>query len=190
MARSQRFWSQIAACVPHVVPDCLSSSPRIQEIAIRVFRTAHELAMHTVAIFSYEDRMSAHRQKVRSTICAKIKRSTSWLLSTRIQTSCSSTSPILRLTRHTKSARGSPPVGAYLAQDDIIRIALEHGVDMIHPGYVQIEPTSRSRRCPLVLTRSSQLRLPQRERGIRCQGRKGWSRVHRTLARGHRQSRR
>lgn len=27
------------------------------------------------------------------------------------------------------------PVGAYLAQDDIIRIALEHGVDMIHPGY-------------------------------------------------------
>jgi pyruvate carboxylase len=37
----------------------------IQEIAIRVFRTAHELAMHTVAIFSYEDRMSAHRQKVR-----------------------------------------------------------------------------------------------------------------------------
>lgn len=37
----------------------------MQEIAIRVFRTAHELAMHTVAIFSYEDRMSAHRQKVR-----------------------------------------------------------------------------------------------------------------------------
>ncbi|KAI0759632.1 Pre-ATP-grasp domain-containing protein [Irpex lacteus] len=27
------------------------------------------------------------------------------------------------------------PVGAYLAQDDIIHIALEHGVDMIHPGY-------------------------------------------------------
>lgn len=30
------------------------------------------------------------------------------------------------------------PVGAYLAQDDIIRIALEHGVDMIHPGYIFI----------------------------------------------------
>jgi pyruvate carboxylase len=28
------------------------------------------------------------------------------------------------------------PVGAYLAQDDIIRIALEHGVDMIHPGCI------------------------------------------------------
>ena len=36
----------------------------VQEIAIRVFRTAHELAMHTVAIYSYEDRLSAHRQKV------------------------------------------------------------------------------------------------------------------------------
>ncbi|KAF7356788.1 Pyruvate carboxylase [Mycena venus] len=69
------------------------------EIAIRVFRSAHELAMHTVAIYSFEDRLSAHRQK-----------------------------PI-------KWARASPPVGAYLAQDDIIRIALEHGVDMIHPGY-------------------------------------------------------
>lgn len=30
--------------------------------------------------------------------------------------------------------KGLTPVGAYLAQDDIIRIALEHGVDMIHPG--------------------------------------------------------
>lgn len=42
-------------------------SSRIQEIAIRVFRTAHELAMHTVAIYSYEDRLSAHRQKVTTT---------------------------------------------------------------------------------------------------------------------------
>ena len=38
----------------------------VQEIAIRVFRTAHELAMHTVAIYSFEDRLSAHRQKVYS----------------------------------------------------------------------------------------------------------------------------
>jgi biotin carboxylase len=38
----------------------------LKEIAIRVFRTAHELAMHTVAIYSYEDRLSAHRQKVRA----------------------------------------------------------------------------------------------------------------------------
>ena len=27
------------------------------------------------------------------------------------------------------------PVGAYLAGDEIIRIAKEHNVDMIHPGY-------------------------------------------------------
>lgn len=35
-----------------------------KEIAIRVFRTAHELSMRTVAIFSYEDRLSMHRYKV------------------------------------------------------------------------------------------------------------------------------
>ncbi|KIJ32096.1 hypothetical protein M422DRAFT_214108 [Sphaerobolus stellatus SS14] len=72
------------------------------EIAIRVFRSSHELAMHTVAIFSYEDRMSAHRQKADEAY---------------------------------QVGKGLTPVGAYLAQDDIIRIALEHGVDMIHPGY-------------------------------------------------------
>ena len=27
------------------------------------------------------------------------------------------------------------PVGAYLAGDEIIKIALEHNVNMIHPGY-------------------------------------------------------
>lgn len=35
----------------------------LQEIAIRVFRTAHELGMTTVAIYSHEDRYSAHRNK-------------------------------------------------------------------------------------------------------------------------------
>ncbi|KIK07732.1 hypothetical protein K443DRAFT_672996 [Laccaria amethystina LaAM-08-1] len=72
------------------------------EIAIRVFRTAHELAMHTVAIYSYEDRLSAHRQKSDEAY---------------------------------QVGKGLTPVGAYLAQEDIIKIALEHGVDMIHPGY-------------------------------------------------------
>ncbi len=28
------------------------------------------------------------------------------------------------------------PVGAYLAGDEIIKIALQHGVQMIHPGMV------------------------------------------------------
>ncbi|KAK8844019.1 pyruvate carboxylase [Kwoniella newhampshirensis] len=72
------------------------------EIAIRVFRTAHELAMSTVAIYSYEDRMGAHRYKSDE----------SYLV-----------------------GKGLAPVAAYLSQDDIIRIALEHEVDMIHPGY-------------------------------------------------------
>ncbi|KAI9461464.1 hypothetical protein HD554DRAFT_2129891 [Boletus coccyginus] len=72
------------------------------EIAIRVFRTAHELAMHTVAIYSFEDRLSAHRQKADEAY---------------------------------QVGKGLTPVAAYLAQEDIIRIALEHGVDMIHPGY-------------------------------------------------------
>ncbi|KAG0247829.1 pyruvate carboxylase, partial [Mortierella polycephala] len=33
------------------------------EIAIRVFRSAHELSMKTVALFSFEDRLSMHRHK-------------------------------------------------------------------------------------------------------------------------------
>ncbi|WWC63978.1 pyruvate carboxylase [Kwoniella dejecticola CBS 10117] len=72
------------------------------EIAIRVFRTAHELAMSTVAIYSHEDRMNAHRYKSDE----------SYLV-----------------------GKGLAPVAAYLSQDDIIRVALEHEVDMIHPGY-------------------------------------------------------
>lgn len=27
------------------------------------------------------------------------------------------------------------PVGAYLASDEIVKIAVEHGAQMIHPGY-------------------------------------------------------
>src|SRR5215475_2178016 len=33
------------------------------EIAIRVFRTAHELGIRTVALYSYEDRYALHRFK-------------------------------------------------------------------------------------------------------------------------------
>ncbi|KAG0007024.1 pyruvate carboxylase, partial [Modicella reniformis] len=74
------------------------------EIAIRVFRSAHELSMKTVALFSYEDRLSMHRYKADEAYQI-----------------------------------GDPskftPVGAYLAQDEIIRIAKLHEVSMIHPGY-------------------------------------------------------
>ncbi|KZF24743.1 pyruvate carboxylase [Xylona heveae TC161] len=74
------------------------------EIPIRIFRTAHELSLHTVAVFSYEDRLGAHRQKADE----------AYVIGKRGQYT---------------------PVGAYLAGDEIIKIALEHGVNMIHPGY-------------------------------------------------------
>lgn len=74
------------------------------EIPIRIFRTAHELSLHTVAVFSYEDRLSMHRQKADEA--------------------------------YVIGKRGEyTPVGAYLAQDEIVKIALQHEVNMIHPGY-------------------------------------------------------
>lgn len=66
------------------------------EIPIRIFRTAHELSLQTVAVFSHEDRLSMHRQKADEA--------------------------------YVIGARGQfTPVGAYLAQDEIIKIAKEHG---------------------------------------------------------------
>lgn len=74
------------------------------EIPIRIFRTAHELSLQTVAVYSYEDRLSMHRQKADEA--------------------------------YVIGKRGEyTPVGAYLAQDEIIKIAKQHGVNMIHPGY-------------------------------------------------------
>lgn len=84
--------------------------------------------MTTVAIYSYEDRLGAHRHKV----CFP-----SLLTSLAVQKG-----PFLTCSLRDEQAdeayqvgKGLSPVAAYLAQDDIIRIALEHGVDMIHPGY-------------------------------------------------------
>lgn len=74
------------------------------EIPIRIFRTAHELSMQTVAIYSHEDRLLMHR----------LKADESYPIGTLGQFS---------------------PVQAYLQIDEIISIAKEHGVDMIHPGY-------------------------------------------------------
>ena len=74
------------------------------EIPIRIFRTAHELSLQTVAVYSYEDRLSMHRQKADEA--------------------------------YVIGKRGEyTPVGAYLAQDEIIKIAKQHGVNLIHPGY-------------------------------------------------------
>lgn len=74
------------------------------EIPIRIFRTAHELSLQTVAVYSYEDRLGMHRQKADE----------AYVIGKRGQYT---------------------PVGAYLAGDEIVKIALQHGVNMIHPGY-------------------------------------------------------
>ncbi|KAI0136255.1 pyruvate carboxylase [Xylariales sp. AK1849] len=74
------------------------------EIPIRIFRTAHELSLHTIAVFSYEDRLSMHRQKADE----------AYVIGKRGQYT---------------------PVGAYLAGEEIVKIAKEHGAQMIHPGY-------------------------------------------------------
>ncbi|KAI1005101.1 Pyruvate carboxylase [Podosphaera aphanis] len=74
------------------------------EIPIRIFRTAHELSLQTVAVYSYEDRLSMHRQKADE----------AYVIGSHGQYT---------------------PVGAYLAGDEIINIAVQHGVQMIHPGY-------------------------------------------------------
>lgn len=60
--------------------------------------------MQTVAIYSHEDRLSAHR----------LKADEAYPIGEKGQFS---------------------PVQAYLQIDEIIKIAKEHGVDMIHPGY-------------------------------------------------------
>ncbi|KAI5305839.1 hypothetical protein KEM56_003164 [Ascosphaera pollenicola] len=74
------------------------------EIPIRIFRTAHELSLQTVAVYSYEDRLSMHRQKADE----------AYVIGKRGQFT---------------------PVGAYLAGDEIVKIALQHGVHLVHPGY-------------------------------------------------------
>lgn len=74
------------------------------EIPIRIFRTAHELSMQTVAIYSHEDRLSMHRLKADESYAIGVKGQFS-------------------------------PVQAYLQIDEIIKIAKQHHVNMIHPGY-------------------------------------------------------
>ena len=72
------------------------------EIAIRVFRSVHELGIRTVAIYAHEDRFALHR----------FKADEAYLV-------------------------GQPgePLRSYLDIESIIAVAVEHGVDGIHPGY-------------------------------------------------------
>jgi pyruvate carboxylase len=101
------------------------------EIPIRIFRTAHELSLHTVAVFSYEDRLSMHRQKADE----------AYVIGKRGQYT---------------------PVGAYLAGDEIVKIAVEHGVQMIHPGLFTSTSASGIRIADL----ASRLRFSFRERRV------------------------
>jgi pyruvate carboxylase len=88
------------------------------EIPIRIFRTAHELSLHTIAIFSYEDRLSMHRQKADE----------AYVIGKRGQYT---------------------PVGAYLASDEIVKIGLEHGAQMVHPGKLtQLDRTTETKLTP------------------------------------------
>jgi pyruvate carboxylase len=72
------------------------------EIAIRVFRTAHELGIRTVAIYSHEDRFALHRFKADEAYAV---------------------------------GRPGEPIRAYLDVEGIVQLAVEHGVDAVHPGY-------------------------------------------------------
>ncbi len=72
------------------------------EIAIRVFRSAHELGIRTVGIYSYEDRYALHRFKADEAYVV---------------------------------GESGRPLQAYMNFDDIVALALERGIDAIHPGY-------------------------------------------------------
>jgi pyruvate carboxylase len=72
------------------------------EIATRVFRSATELRIRTVAIYSFEDRYALHRFKADEAY---------------------------------QIGKPGEPIRAYLDINAIVALAVEKGVDAIHPGY-------------------------------------------------------
>jgi pyruvate carboxylase len=72
------------------------------EIAIRIFRSAHELGVRNVAIYAYEDRFALHRFKADEAY---------------------------------QIGKPGEPIRAYLDIPGIIHLALQYGVNAIHPGY-------------------------------------------------------
>src|SRR5579862_3418644 len=61
LARTLNMPEASDAQPPHPIRKLLAANR--SEIAIRVFRTAHELGIRTVAIYSHEDRFALHRFK-------------------------------------------------------------------------------------------------------------------------------
>src|SRR6266403_5788756 len=55
--------SQLPSALPAVRPIRKLLVANRSEIAIRVFRTAHELGIRTVALYTHEDRFALHRFK-------------------------------------------------------------------------------------------------------------------------------
>ncbi|KAJ3411311.1 pyruvate carboxylase [Chytridiales sp. JEL 0842] len=88
--------------VPITKPTLLAANRG--EIAIRIIRAGMELDMKTISIYSYEDRLSPHRNRADESYQV-----------------------------------GKPgqfaPVQAYLAIEEILDIAVQHGVTCVHPGY-------------------------------------------------------
>ncbi|WP_165246599.1 pyruvate carboxylase [Paludisphaera soli] len=72
------------------------------EIAIRIFRSAHELGIRTVALYSHEDRFALHRLKADEAY---------------------------------QIGHAGEPIRSYLNIPAIVELAVEKGVDAIHPGY-------------------------------------------------------
>ncbi|RKF81257.1 Pyruvate carboxylase [Golovinomyces cichoracearum] len=95
------------------------------EIPIRIFRTAHELSLQTVAIVMKID--WGCTDKVSHIKCNCFLKST---------TETNRFSSVEADEAYMIGTHGQyTPVGAYLAGDEIIKIAVQHGVQMIHPGY-------------------------------------------------------
>ncbi len=72
------------------------------EIAIRIFRSAHELGIRTIALYSHEDRFALHRLKADEAY---------------------------------EIGKPGEPIRSYLNIEAIVELAVEKGVDAIHPGY-------------------------------------------------------
>ncbi len=78
------------------------------EIAIRVFRAASELGIHTIAIYAEEDKLSLHRFKA---------------------------DEAYQVGRGRSGELHLGPLESYLSVDEVIRVAREAKADAIHPGY-------------------------------------------------------